>query len=168
VIPESAFVEGEVRGETTDLMEYMDGRAREVVEAAAEMHGCSVDWSIEGRAPSATSDDAVRDVVREVAAGVDGVTDVLDSDSLGGSEDATYLMQRVQDNGGVAAYVGLGTDHPGGHHTATFDVDEATIRLGVDVVAGAILELARRGVSRDRAGDAGDATDATDASERTA
>jgi aminobenzoyl-glutamate utilization protein A len=63
---------------------------------------------------------------------------VVDRDDLGGSEDATYLMERVQEHGGLAAYVGVGTDHPGGHHSATFDVDEATLDIAVDVLAGAI------------------------------
>jgi aminobenzoyl-glutamate utilization protein A len=69
----------------------------------------------------------------------------LDTDSLGGSEDATYLMRRVQDNGGLAAYVCIGTDHPGGHHTPTFDVDEETIRIGVETLAGSVLRLAAAG-----------------------
>jgi aminobenzoyl-glutamate utilization protein A len=51
-------------------------------------------------------------------------------------------MQRVQDNGGIAGFVGIGTDHPGGHHTSTFDVDESSISIGVDVLAGAIQRLA--------------------------
>jgi aminobenzoyl-glutamate utilization protein A len=145
VVPEESFVEGEVRGETTDLMEYMVDRARRVVDGAAATWGCDASWSIEGRAPSARSDDAVRDVVSSVARGVDGVDSVVDSDSLGGSEDATYLMRRVQERGGKAAYVGVGTDHPGGHHTPTFDVDEESIRIGVETLAGAIVELGRGG-----------------------
>ena len=52
-------------------------------------------------------------------------------------------MKRVQEGGGLATYVGLGTDHPGGHHTATFDVDEETIALGVDVLSEAIVETSR-------------------------
>jgi aminobenzoyl-glutamate utilization protein A len=53
-------------------------------------------------------------------------------------------MRRVQDRGGKAAYVGIGTDHPGGHHSATFDVDEESIRIGVETISGAILRLAER------------------------
>ena len=55
-------------------------------------------------------------------------------------------MRRVQEQGGEAAYVGIGTDHPGGHHSATFDVDEESIRIGVEVLAGAILRIASGGV----------------------
>ena len=65
-----------------------------------------------------------------------------DSDDLGGSEDATFLMQAVQDQGGLACYVGVGTDHPGGHHTSTFDVVEDDIAVGIDVLSGAILRVA--------------------------
>jgi aminobenzoyl-glutamate utilization protein A len=145
VVPEAAYVEGEVRGETTALLEHMEAHAEQVVRAAAEMHGCGVDWEVRGWAPSARSDDAVRDVVAEVAGGVAGVDSVVRSGTLGGSEDATVLMRHVQERGGTAAYVVVGTDHPGGHHTATFDVDEETVRIAVETLAGAVVELGRHG-----------------------
>jgi aminobenzoyl-glutamate utilization protein A len=142
IVPEHAYIEGEVRGETTDLMEYMRERAERVLHGAAEMHGCEVEIETRGRAPSARSDAQLAEVVSRVAGGVEGVGSVLDRDTLGGSEDATYLMREVQRNGGYASYVGIGTDHPGGHHTATFDVDERSIGIGIDVISGAIEEIA--------------------------
>jgi aminobenzoyl-glutamate utilization protein A len=144
IVPERVTIEGEVRGDTTDLMEYMDNKARRVIESAAGMHGCDVGIDALGRAPSARSDAELRDIVAGVARTAENVTSLLESDHLGGSEDATYLMRRVQEQGGKAAYVGVGTDHPGGHHTSTFDVDEGTIGLGVEVLAGAIVETAAR------------------------
>ncbi|PSP71611.1 amidohydrolase [Halobacteriales archaeon QH_9_66_26] len=145
IIPEAAFIEGEVRGETTELMEYTRERAERVLDHAAGMHGCSVDLSTVGEAPSATSDHELVDVVLDAATRNDAVDTPTEHDDLGGSEDATYLMQRVQDNGGHAAYVAVGTDHPGGHHTATFDVDEESIAIGVDVLTESILEIAEQG-----------------------
>jgi len=144
IVPERVSIEGEVRGDSTELMEYMDDTARGILGSAAEMHGCEVEVDDLGRAPSARSDPELRGVVAEVARTTDGVTSLLEADRLGGSEDATYLMRHVQQQGGKAAYVGVGTDHPGGHHTPTFDVDEDTIGLGVDVLAGAIVETASR------------------------
>jgi aminobenzoyl-glutamate utilization protein A len=141
IVPETAFIHGEVRGETTALMEYTRERARETIEHAAAMHDCSVDVSFDGEAPSATSDQAVVDHVRRVAESAARVDAVVERDDLGGSEDATYLMRRVQERGGRAAYVCVGTDHPGGHHTATFDVDERSLAIGVDVLAGTVLAL---------------------------
>jgi aminobenzoyl-glutamate utilization protein A len=141
IVPENAFIEGEVRGETTELMEYMWDRAESVLDGAATMHDCAVDIERLGDAPSAHSDAALVAVVDRVAQNTDGVGSVLEDDNLGGSEDATYLMQRVQNRGGDAAYIGVGTDHPGGHHTPTFDVQERDIAVGIDLLAGVITEL---------------------------
>ena len=144
VVPERARIGGEVRGGTTELMEYMWDETGRAVEAAAAMHDCEVRRERISRAPSAESDQGLVDVVADAAADVDGVESLLERDTLGGSEDATYLMRRVQNNGGLAAYVGVGTDHPGGHHTATFDVDEASLSVGTDVLAGAVESLSDR------------------------
>jgi aminobenzoyl-glutamate utilization protein A len=141
VVPESAYIEGEVRGETTALMTSMRRRAFRVIENAASMHGCTVEVERGSEAPSARSDDPLVDRVLDAAGVADGVDSVIREDQLGGSEDATYLMNRVQEHGGLATYVGIGTDHPGGHHTPTFDVSEDSIRTGVDVLARTIVGL---------------------------
>jgi len=142
VIPETAYINGEVRGETTHLMEYMSERAEAVLESAAEMHDCEVSVERTGEAPSADPDEELVDLVYDVADGVAGVDSRLRSAELGGSEDVTYLMRRVQEQGGEATFVGIGTDHPGGHHTATFDVDERSIGIGVDVLRETIVTIA--------------------------
>ena len=142
IVPEESFIEGEVRGETTGLMESMWDDAEDVLAGAARMHNCEVDIERLGDAPSAHSDAAVVEVVDRVARQTTGVDTVVEYDSLGGSEDATYLMQRVHQRGGLAAYVGVGTDHPGGHHTPTFDVQERDIAVGIDLLAGVITDLA--------------------------
>jgi len=141
IVAEEAHLVGEVRGRTTELKDYMFEHARRIVENAAEMHDCEVSFEPGGEAPSATSDDDLRELVAEVAGGVDGVDSILDRDDLGGSEDATYLMQEVQERGGTAAYVGVGTDHPGGHHTAYFDVDERSLGIGVALLTETVLRI---------------------------
>ncbi len=141
VVPEDALIRAEVRGETTDLMEYMHDRAEQILRSAAEMHDCELGIEIGAEAPSARSDGELVSIVADVAGSVAGVDSVLERDTLGGSEDATFLMRAVQQQGGLACYVGIGTDHPGGHHTATFDVDEATIEHGIDTLAGAIERI---------------------------
>jgi aminobenzoyl-glutamate utilization protein A len=142
IVAEEAELEAEVRGETTELMEYMTAHAERIVRAAGEMHGCEVDCETVARAPSAVSDPELADLVGAVASSVAGVESVLPSDALGGSEDATFLMRHVQERGGKAAYVVVGTDHPTGHHTPRFDVDEESIRIGIETLAGAIERIA--------------------------
>ncbi len=141
VIPDEARIEGEIRGETTELREYTHERAHRILRSAAEMHDCSVTIEESATAPSAESDPELAAEVAAVAEDVPGVDSVLDHDDLGGSEDAAFLMRRVQEQGGEAAYVGIGTDHPGGHHSATFDVDETSIGIGVETISKGILRI---------------------------
>ena len=141
VIAERADVKAEVRGETNDLMEYMKDRLWRTFESAAEMHGCGVDLTVHGEAPRADSDEELADVVYDVASGHEAVDSPLRSAEFGASEDATYLMRAVQENGGLASYVVVGTDHPDGHHTSRFDVDEHTLGIAVDVLSESVLRV---------------------------
>ncbi|WP_101294773.1 amidohydrolase [Halegenticoccus soli] len=142
VIAERAALAGEVRGETTALREYAKAELERTVRAAAEMHGCDADFRIVSESPRADSDEALVALVSDVAAGVDGVDSVVPWADFGASEDATFLMRRVQENGGEAAYLVVGTDHPGSHHTPRFDVDERSIPVGVDVLTETVLRIA--------------------------
>ncbi|WP_332898415.1 amidohydrolase [Haladaptatus sp. CMSO5] len=144
IIPESAFMHVEVRGKTTELMDYMKEKAVRVIESSADMYDCTVEFEEIGEAPSATSDQSLVDIVKHVSEGSKFVTSTVERDDLGGSEDATFLMQEVQEHGGDAAYVCIGTSHPTGHHTATFDVEEKSIDVAVDVLSNSILEIAAR------------------------
>lgn len=144
IIPDRAKLLGEVRGDTTALRDYMKERATTVIESSASMHDCSVDIEFGPEAPSGTSDQALARVVEATSTDVDGVEEIIPIADFTGSEDATYLMEHVQTNGGLATYVGIGTDHPGDHHSATFDVDEASLEIGVDVLTSTICSLSAR------------------------
>ncbi|MDY6817268.1 MAG: amidohydrolase [Halobacteriales archaeon] len=144
IIPEEAFLECEVRGETTELMEYMQDKAETVIENAAAMHECTVDIDANPGTPSADCDEPLVDVVWAAAERTDGVTDVIDIEESLGSEDATHMMKRVQDHGGYSTYMGIGGGNEHGHHTARFDIDEEAIGIGVDVLTNAILDLSEQ------------------------
>ena len=141
VICEEATMRVEVRGGTHDLNEYMLGRARDVIDGAATMHDVEYETGLYGKTTTFENDDAVVEVVEAAAAATDGVDSVITKE-FGGSEDASYLIRRVQERGGTATYLGVGGGNPDGHHTAYFDVDEACIDLGVDVITDAIRRLA--------------------------
>ncbi|MES3516637.1 MAG: amidohydrolase [Natronomonas sp.] len=144
IIPESAFIHGEARGSTTEVRDYTFERVEAAIEGAARMHDVDAEIDIEGEAPSASSDEQLVELVQDAAQTHPDVERATRRGGLGGSEDATVLMQRVQKQGGLAAYVGVGTDHPGGHHTATFDVDEDSLPMGVEVLRDAIERIAAR------------------------
>ncbi|MFC4245668.1 amidohydrolase [Natribaculum luteum] len=144
VVAERAHLEAEARGETTELMEYVKRRLERTVKSAAEMHGCRADVEIVSESPRADSNPELQSLVSEVAADVAGVERVVPAADFGASEDATFLMERVQNDGGLTSYVIVGTDHPTSHHTPTFDVDERSLAHGVDVLVGTIRELERQ------------------------
>ncbi|ELZ31479.1 amidohydrolase [Halogeometricum pallidum JCM 14848] len=139
IIAEKATIHGEARGETTELMEYMKSKLSRTLDSAAEMHGCEADVEIVSESPRVDSDPELAGVVADAAAGVDGVETVTERAAFGASEDATFLMDRAHREGGRATFLIVGTDHPTSHHTATFDVDERSLPIGVEVLTKAVL-----------------------------
>jgi aminobenzoyl-glutamate utilization protein A len=145
VIAEKARMEAEARGETTELMEYVESRFERVVRSAAAMHDCEADVEVVSRSPRADSDPELAAVVADVALGVEGIDRVVERADFGASEDATFLMERVQAEGGLATYLIVGTDHPDSHHTPHFDVDERSLEHGASVLVETIQALEERG-----------------------
>ena len=142
VICEEARMRVEVRGEDAELNEYMMERAERVVEHAAGMHDVEYETSLYGMTTTFENDERVVQVVMDAAETVDGVTQVCGRSPFGGSEDASFLVRKVQENGGVASYIGIGASNPAGHHTAYFDVDEDSLDIAVDVVTESIRRVA--------------------------
>ena len=144
VTPGRAVLKFETRGATAAVNEYMETRARAVLAAAAAMHGLGIDVTIAGATPSATSDAALIARVREAAAQVPEVTTFEDTAFATASDDACAFMRRVQERGGLAAYVILGAALASGHHTPRFDFDEAALPLGVKLLGSLAWDLATR------------------------
>ena len=138
VIPEQSSMRVEVRGESADLNEYMLDRARRIIESAATMHDVSVERSLYGKATTFVADDEMVDIVTAAAGNVPSVQEVVPRANWDASEDASYLIQAVQENGGIATYIGIGGSNPAGHHTARFDVDEACLDIGIAVATETI------------------------------
>ncbi|MCW2757354.1 MAG: hypothetical protein JWO46_1100 [Nocardioidaceae bacterium] len=140
VVPDTAEVLLETRADDGDVNADLEQRARAMLEGAAQMHGLTVDVELVGSVTTAVADAAAATAVAEAAAraGLTVVTPPADSGVA--SDDATALMRRVQQAGGAATYVALGSDMAGGHHTRTFDVDETAFAAGVD-----LLEALARG-----------------------
>jgi aminobenzoyl-glutamate utilization protein A len=108
------------------------------------MHDVEVSHSLYGQTTTFVPDEAMVETVAEVAEGLPSVEHVIHRERIGGSEDASYLVERVQETGGLATYVGIGASNPTGHHTSRFDVDEAALDIGIDVVTEAIRRVGSR------------------------
>lgn len=141
VICPQAHLVIETRGETTALNEYMYAHAVRILEAAAAMHDCTLEIKAMGGAQSANSDHKLAERVGKIAREIGGFT-ITERDKVGGSEDYTYMMERVQQNGGLATNIGVGADLGGwGHHTAEFDLDERALKAAIKIFSLMVLDL---------------------------
>lgn len=142
VICDEAFMELEVRGETTTLCNYMDEYAKRILEAAAVMHDCTVSMKVMGGAESLTSDMSMVNHVARICEEELGlkVCSRLLSDQ-GGSEDVSYMMNRVQSHGGKATFMHIRSKRTGVSHGRKYDIGEAYISKAIKVFCGMAYDL---------------------------
>jgi aminobenzoyl-glutamate utilization protein A len=143
VICQSAHLAVETRGSSSELNEYVYAYAMQVLESAASMHGCTLVVRAMGGAQSADSDAQLSERVGKLTQGLAGYS-LRPPDDGGGSEDFTYMMERVQQRGGQATSIGIGADLGGwGHHTAEFDFDERALGLAMRLLSQLAVDLMR-------------------------
>jgi aminobenzoyl-glutamate utilization protein A len=145
VIPPNAVIKLETRGATTAINDYVYTEAVRIIEAAAAMHGVKVTMQLMGGAAGCENDAALVERIRQVAERQKQFTDILSAGNIGGSEDCSYFMERVQQRGGQAAYVMIGTELAAGHHDCFFDFDEDALVPGITLLAGVAADLLTKG-----------------------
>lgn len=142
VIPAQAHLEAETRGETTEVNNEMFDRAKAVVEGAAVMHNVSHAVKVTGKSEVCDPSEELTPLVKKAFSDVDAVTELFTEDQgASGSEDATIMMRRVQNQGGLSTYIKLGSEKPFGHHTELFDINEDVLAIGAE----GFFNLARMG-----------------------
>ena len=62
---------------------------------------------------------------------------------IGGSEDCSYFMERVQKHGGKAAYLVIGGSLAAVNHTNYFDFDERALVLEAQLLSTVVCELVK-------------------------
>ncbi|WP_438766407.1 amidohydrolase [Kushneria sp. TE3] len=151
VVPASAMMKVETRGENTVINEEMRRRAIDVIEGAAQMHGVSVEYHLAGEADTCTASPELVDYIHERIQGLPGIDVVTPRISEpSGSEDATCMMQRVQERGGLATYMIFGTELSAGHHHQCFDFNEDVLPLAVRTLSHLALGIDALGERHER------------------
>ncbi|ENQ6389294.1 MULTISPECIES: M20 family metallo-hydrolase [Klebsiella] len=148
VVPSSALLKVETRGETDAINQYVFERAKQAIAGAATMYEASYQLQLMGAATSSAPSPAWVDYLRQQTAQVPGVKQAVDRIAApAGSEDATLMMARVQERGGLASYMIFGTELSAGHHNEKFDFDENVMTLAVETLARVALNFPwQRGV----------------------
>lgn len=141
VIADVAKMEIELRGETTELNDYVVEYAKNVIDGAAKMHGCTAELVMMGAAQSMTSDKEMVDRVRAAAEKVGLKVSTNDGDPSGGSEDYSYMMTRVQEQGGVATFMMVHSKQAAPGHNRRFDIDEVAIPNAVKTFCATVYDI---------------------------
>ena len=142
VICDEAFMELEVRGETTEINDYVDKYAMRILKAASEMHDCTMEVKLMGAAQSIVADE---EFSRHVASVCKEKLGLKVSDKLllklGGSEDFSYMSNCVLGHGGKASFIRVRTEKAGVSHGRTFDFGEGYMTKVVKVFCGMAYDI---------------------------
>lgn len=141
VIAPSALMKIETRGANEEILHYVYDRALQVLHGAAAMYDCSLEISKQGEANAAPSDTELINIICDAAAHTPGVEKALPDHPMEGSDDACWMMKRVQDHGGKATYITLGSNLTAGHHNNFFDFDEKCLPIGYGVLCETLNRL---------------------------
>lgn len=142
VIADEAFMEMEVRGETTAINEYMSAYAMRVLEAAAAMHDCTVEVRLMGAAESLVSDMPLVERVADVCGNKLGMKlGEKMTIKLSGSEDFSYMVNRVQSHGGQGVFMRVCSPVTSANHKRDYDFDESYLTKSVKAFCGMAYDL---------------------------
>ena len=142
VIADEAFMEIEVRGDTTEINEYVSDYAKRVLENSAAMHDCTVEIKLMGAAQSLNSDEDFCEHIASVCRenlGMKVSKNLMIK--LAGSEDFSYMMNCVQSRGGKGSFVRVRSHITDAAHRRKFDFDETYMTKAVKVFCGMAYDL---------------------------
>lgn len=126
VVPSYAKLEVETRGENQAVNEELVEHAKKVVEGSAILY--DVDYTVDyvGSAPAYNSfNREFIDYAAEILK--DSNMEIIEDENFGASEDVTYMLNRVEENGGRSLYLIFGTTLKAPHHSSFFDFDESVL-----------------------------------------
>ena len=143
VIPETAKLAGTVRSMGGRPFDEAPARLTAIASGVATSLGCTAEVNYVRQTPATVNDAAMARLVAGVAAQLVGEAAVLTSARTLGGEDFSFFLQRVP---GCFAWVGSqnpsrGFDAP--HHSPRFDIDEAAMPTGVELLHRVAREYLR-------------------------
>ena len=141
LIPEEVIIRGDMGSMNTGLREAVEQNIERLVKGITEGFGASYEVNFWRGYPTLENDPALVELVRKVASSIIGENKVLTCEPNLGGEDFAFFAQKVP-----AVMWRLGawdkSKHkvPTHHHDPYFDLDEACIPVGMELMANLALE----------------------------
>ena len=115
-------------------------QAKRILEKSAEMYDVEVELIDMGGAKSSDSDFELSNDLAMIAKDVAGFKEISSEPVLlGGSEDFSYMAERVKEKGGKSSYVIFGSNISAPHHNRAFDINENDLINAVELLSKAVL-----------------------------
>ena len=140
-IAPDAMMRIEYRGQKPAISEYAGQRIFDILEGTAKAYDLKYHYVDYGEVPAGASDYAMMEVVQRAAQKVPWFQTVYFEGNVGGTDDAAVMLTKVQQNGGIGSYVGIGADTTGPVHNPEFDFDEDCLQAAMELCVYALEEL---------------------------
>jgi amidohydrolase len=138
VIPDRAELIGTIRAFDQELRARLGQRVAEVAQGIAAAHRARVEVRILDGPPPVMNEPAMAALVRDVAAGIVGPEQAIEAEPTMAADDVAEMLRLVP---GCYFWVGTRNEARGltfEHHHPRFDLDEAALPIGVDVLVGVV------------------------------
>jgi len=140
VIPNLVTLVGTIRTFKPEVRDVVLKRFGQVVEGVAQALDCQAEIALEDLTPVVANDPTMSARVRELAAQIPTVTNVVDNERTMGSEDMAFMMNAVP---GCYFFIGSANEARGlnfPHHHPNFDFDERALAVGAALMAKAAAQ----------------------------
>jgi len=140
VIPDTATIKGTVRAYNADVRQHVENRVSELTRGIAAAMRASAEIEYRIGYPVLVNHAEQVALVKAAVGEVLGPDAVLERDPVMGAEDFAFVLQKVP-----GAFMHLGVRNrswktPRPVHTATFDLDEGALPIGVAVLSATALK----------------------------
>ncbi len=135
IIPEDATLKGTMRSFDEGVRAMLRERVPAILEQVAGAYGCTVEFQLTCGYPAVINDAASAGTARAAAIDVVGEANVVTPDPLACAEDFSYFLN---ERPGAFIFVGAGNEARGitaPHHSPFFDIDEAALPTGAELLA---------------------------------
>lgn len=147
IIPEQVEMHGTVRTFDPRVQEEVERRMREILDGVTRAGGGTYELQYEKQTPVTVNNPELAARLRPTMERIMGAENVVTVPPTTGAEDFGFFANTVP-----GFFYRLGTVAPGttsgDHHTPTFMADDASIPIGMRVMAGLVLDYLNAGAAR--------------------
>ena len=142
IIPDFATCQGEVRSLNSKNAQNLYLKLQDIIKKECEAISCSYNLIKKGEAIGIENSKILVNTLNKTV--IDTGFLIQDNFEFNASEDASLLIKKVQDNGGLAAHFVIGSDLKAEHHQHNFDFDTKIL----DKAFTLIINLITKGLEK--------------------